>query len=259
MPWFGIQQSIYNEIHTTDIPITVNRVSGVAPLAIHFDAEPIAESLSVDTFHDVEYRWDFGDTVNPTATWDYGIRPGVNLKNEATGPVSAHVYEGAGNFTATVTVWDGESSYAIQQTVEIEVTDPDTVFADTTYVISGTGDFTDAPSGATQVTSSVFDTALDAALTAGARRILFKAGETFTFSSQTTVDVDSPVLIGSFGEGADPILSLDESYTGYFAVFATSDDIRFMDFEIDGNELTDPTPIRGMYLGGDNCLALRLY
>ncbi|MDC7221521.1 MAG: hypothetical protein PQJ59_16425, partial [Spirochaetales bacterium] len=47
--------------------------------------------------------------------------------------------------------------------------------------------------------------------------------------------------------------------TGYFAVFATSDDIRFMDFEIDGNELTDPTPIRGMYLGGDNCLALRLY
>ncbi|MDC7221648.1 MAG: PKD domain-containing protein, partial [Spirochaetales bacterium] len=266
-----------------DFELVLNRSTGVAPLTVFFDAEDYGANYfeSVDEpFHDLEYRWTFGDDED--ATWDYGTRPGEISKNEATGPVAAHVFEEAGEYTVEVEIFDGTDSY----TEEVQITvydpdcddendplyDPDQSFENTVLVANNESDFDwndykefheewdeEDWDKFDKYVYTEFDTALSEALADGGRRILFKSGQTFDFSSQTTVDVDSPVLIGSFGSGDNPIISLNESFTGYFAVFATSDDIRFMDFEIDGNELTDPTPIRGMYLGGDNCLALRLY
>lgn len=239
--------------------ITVSRTSGVAPLSVFFDAEDLGAKFSDNPFHDLEYRWDFGDTANPTATWAYGSNHGVNKKNEATGPVSAHVYETPGVYTVSVSIWDGNTGDRMTLTQAITVTDPDVVFADTTYVVSTDGDFTGAPSGATELISSVFDTALSTALTAGAKRVLFKADQTFTFNSSTYISETGPMLIGSFGSGAKPILSLDSSYSGYYCMYAVTDDFRAMDFEIAGNGYTDPYAVRAVALFGENNLALRIY
>lgn len=233
--------------------------TGVAPFAVFFDVEDYGSAYADEPFHDLEYRWNFGDTTNEDATWDYGARPGEILKNETTGPVSAHLYEEPGDYTATVTIWDGSEEAVKTVTYDITITDPDTVFSDSTYVISSDGDFTDAPEGAIQVTSSVFDTSLSTALASGAKRILYKAGQTFSYSSTTIVTQDGPILIGSFGSGDDPIISLDETYEGYWCIQINSDNVKIMDLEINGNGYTDPVPARGAYLGGDNCVALRIY
>ncbi len=237
--------------------VTVNRTTGVAPLTIFFDAEALGEDYSDDPFHEIEYRWDFGDTANSTATWDYGSNAGVNLKNETTGPVAAHVYEEPGTYSVEVTVWDGSESSVYTVLTSITVTDPETVFADTTYVVSGLGDFTDAPSGATELTSSDFDSAMTTALAAGAKRVLFKAGETFDFGSTTTISDEGPYLIGSFGEGDRPILNATTTSIYGISMSGAAEDIRFMDFQVNGNSFD--TPVRATSFSGTNILIFRVY
>ena len=54
--------------------ITLNagaaRASGVAPLAVFFDATATKSASTSRPFHDIEYRWDFGDPSS--GTWNAG-------------------------------------------------------------------------------------------------------------------------------------------------------------------------------------------
>ena len=84
-----------------DIP---SRTSGVAPLSVFFDATTTIDG-TLRPFHDLEYRWDFGDTS--AGTWANGAQPNVNSKNYATGPVASHVFETPGTYYVTLTALDG--------------------------------------------------------------------------------------------------------------------------------------------------------
>ncbi|MBP7822680.1 MAG: hypothetical protein KA034_02610, partial [Candidatus Moranbacteria bacterium] len=96
--------------------LSPSRTSGVAPLSVFFDASGTTASTTTLPFHELDYSWNFGD--DDTATWTYGTRPGVNKKNRAYGPESAHVFEPTSFpddctgtpckiFTVTLTVYDG--------------------------------------------------------------------------------------------------------------------------------------------------------
>ena len=201
--------------------VAVSRANGsgnlVAPLAVHFDAAATtAAAWTSRPFHDLEYRWDFGDEV--VTTWSYGSQPGIFLKNVAFGPVSAHVYESAGTFTPTLQVrfrkTDGTFDTTSYTCPSLTIISADTEFAGTkTICVSTSGDFTGAPSGHVPVTSSNATTALSGNIGDGNKRILFRRGETFGVAASMVVDKPGPCLVGAFGTGAKPILNRTANVT----------------------------------------------
>lgn len=98
--------------------------------------------------------------------------------------------------------WELYQAGTITDTDEINVTaqDPDVVFAGTnTICISTSGNFTGAPAGCTQRTSSTIGTV------SSDKRFLF-----FTDESFATVDIPmgvSNIIVGSYGSGAKPIIN----------------------------------------------------
>ncbi len=184
------------------ISASPSRTSGVAPLAVFFDATGTTDPNTTRPFEDLEYRWNFDDPAGG-ATWAYGARPGVSSKNEATGGVAAHVFETPGTYTVTLNVIGDSGTESTDMT--ITVTDPDTVFSGTnTRCISRTGNFTGCPAGAQQVTTT--DIAVATSHIATGRRILFRKGETWTDTIYMG-GINGPGIIGSYGTGASPIFT----------------------------------------------------
>ena len=116
-----------------------SRFTGVAPLAVFFDAVGTTATGIARPFHDLEYRWNFGDTlgtVTGATTWSTGSRAGVSSRNVATGAVSAHVYERPGVYTVALTATDGTNTVS-NSCAQIVVQDPDVVFAGTKTICVG--------------------------------------------------------------------------------------------------------------------------
>jgi hypothetical protein len=205
------------------------RTSGVAPLAVFFDASGSTDAGVTDLpFHDLEYTWDFGD---PTAgTWAYGAQPGVSSKNSATGPVAAHVFEQPGTYSVSVTAFDGTNTVTTSKTITVD--DPDVVFAgSSTVCVSTSGTFANCPSGASHVTTSNFVTAMGN-ISSSVKQILFNRGETFAFGSTYSVTQAGPGLIGAYGTGAKPVMQANASAS---MLSINADDWRIMDLTVDGN------------------------
>ncbi len=209
------------------------RTSGVAPLAVFFDASGTTDiGVTTRPFHDLEYTWSFGDPSS--GTWASGAQPGVSSKNSATGPVTAHVFETPGTYTVSLTAFDGANS--VTTTTTITVQDPDAVFAGSnTICFSTSGNFTGCPAGATQTTSSDFVTAIANQTTK--KRLLFRRGETFTAASPAAITVTGPGLVGAYGAGAAPIVQMTGS-TGILTLSSRDtpniSDWRIMDLDFDG-------------------------
>jgi len=207
------------------------RTSGVAPLAVFFDASGTTDAgVTARPFHDLEYTWDFGD---PTAgTWAYGAQPGVSSKNSTTGPVAAHVFEKPGTYTVTLTVFDGTNT--VNKTQLISVEDPESVFAGAkTSCVSTSGTFTGCPTGASHVTSSDLVTAMRS-ISGTVKRILFRAGETWATSTGVNVTQPGPGLIGSYGAGAKPYVQVSgSSHSTITFQNVGVDDWRVMDMAFD--------------------------
>ena len=167
-----------------------NRVSGVAPLAVHFDClGTTCEGVSVP-FRDLSYLWDYDDD---SGTFSGGKR----------GPVTSHVFDQPGTYNVSVLVVNAAGDVAMHG-VTITVTDPDTVFSGTnTVCVSTSGTFTGAPSGSTQVTSSDFDSVVGTYFGSG-KRLLFRVGETFTSSATVTLTNTSAAILGAFGTETSP-------------------------------------------------------
>jgi len=225
-----------------------SRFTGVAPLAVFFDATGTTATTTTRPFHDLEYRWDYGDVAgSPVSgtTWSTGSRPGSSSRNTATGPVAAHVFERPGTYIVKLAVVDGTNTVS-NSCVQIAVQDPDVVFAGTnTICFSTSGTFTPGapcPVGATQVRTSDLKTAM--AYAATNKRLLFRRGETWTSAAaQASVTATGPGIVGAYGSGAlpkfQPTVNTGEAVI-YFSSSTTPNfsDWRLMDFEIDGSLLT---------------------
>lgn len=229
--------------------ITLNysttRFTGTAPLAVQFDATGTTMAAPGRPFHDLEYRWDFGDPGS--GTWARGSRAGSSSKNAALGPVAAHVYESPGTYLVTLTVTDGTNTVTNACT-QIAALDPNAVYggANTTCVNASGAVHAGCPLipliyadsaacilAGRCVTQPSFDIALATFFGAG-KRVLFKGGDTFTASNQTTYSGVGPAQVGSYG-GGQARINGSPGGNGYFFVALTSSDLRITNLEFDGS------------------------
>lgn len=184
--------------------ITSSRTTITEGGGIHFSATPLpatgvfTPSDLMTIFMFAKFRWDFGDVGAGTFIGDGSSR------NAEHGPEAGHVFNtvGTGTYTVTlyVTVGGVETAVATQA---ITVNAADTVYSGVnTICFSNTTDFTGAPAGSTQVTTSSFDTAWTNVATG--KRLMFKGGDTFTCTTATTKGVSTAVndfMVESFGTG----------------------------------------------------------
>jgi hypothetical protein len=221
---------------TVTASITPSRSSGVAPLAVNFDATGTTSTATTRPFHDVYYTWNYGDSGSGTWSTD------GKSKNHDSSAIGGHVYETPGTYTVTLIAKDSTGA-TDTKTATITVTDPATVFSGTSTVcISTTADFTGAPAGALQVTTTSWSTVVGHLGTG--KRVLLHRGQSWNHNSaKKDLTFNGPGILGAFGSGARPIIRLvstDVSNGGRVFWFGTGstanqfNDFRFMDLEIDG-------------------------
>jgi len=215
----------------------VTRLTGSAPLAVGFDATGTVATTTTVPFHELEYRWSFGDPTS--GNWAFGSRSGSSPRNQATGPLAAHVFETPGVYNVCVTITDGTNTSEGQAT--ITVTDPNTDFmASTLCVDNGATPVAGAegcPAGADGADDGNFTNVINVRANNGAayKRILFRAGKTFAATGVARIDENGPGHVGAYGAGARPIISGDTTMLslGNIANLAFSD-WRIADLEFDG-------------------------
>ena len=215
---------------------TLTRSTGIAPLAVFFDASGTTASGFTKPFHELEFSWNFGDATDcatrgsVAGTWDTGSRAGVSTRNTARGPIASHVFQAGGTFNIVLTVTDGTNTNTSSQSIVVTAQD-DAYPTTNTVVVSTSGNFASKPTGATEVTSSDFDSVINTHI-GDNKRILFRGGETFTSNTSRTI-TNSGWTIGSFGSGSAII---DMAVNGpLLAPGGGGSDGRLMDLEVDGN------------------------
>jgi PKD repeat protein len=188
--------------------LQTNRTSGVAPLAVFFDATDTTHTdKTLLPFNDLTFTWDFGDSSS--GTWSTDGRP----KNTARGPLAAHVYDSPGSYTARLTVKDA-NGVTVSSATTITVQDPDAIYSGAqTICVSATSVFTGCPTGAQQVKQADFDTALRSYVATN-RRVLFRRGDTFQSNQGNPFNLAGPVTIGAYGTGAKPVVQVVSNIGG---------------------------------------------
>ena len=217
---------------------TASRSSGVAPLAVFFDASATTSSATTRPFHDIEYRWTFGDPAGG-AMWTTGSRANLSSKNLATGPVASHVFDpalgsGAQSYTVILEAFDGTDTATCS--LSISASDPTTAFPlGDTVCFSNDNVFTGCPAGASQVPFSNNFITVASAATAGnsVRRLLLKRGGTWNVASTAGIGTAGPGIVGAFGTGAAPVLNA--TINGHVIRLFNTSDWRIMDLNIVGN------------------------
>ncbi|WP_158070123.1 LamG-like jellyroll fold domain-containing protein [Motiliproteus sp. MSK22-1] len=125
--------------------IIPSQTTGVAPLAIHFDASRVIHNGQVlDPIRDVSYQWNFGDSDNQY--WSTSQQS----KNTDNGFIAAHLFESPGNYEIRVKISSPESAFdTVEQSVSVEVLHPDEVYpGEQTVCFSRSGDYSGCPYGA---------------------------------------------------------------------------------------------------------------
>ena len=228
-----------------DIAFGANRTSGVAPFAVQFVAGFDESSGTDRDFHDLHYSWNFGETTGET--W---IGSGKS-KDSDTSPIVAHVYDTPGTYTTTLSVRNSTTGALVRsESVEITVTDPDTVFSGTnTVVINNVGDsdFSGKPAGATEVNSDDLVTDLPSYLGSG-KRVLLKRGGSWNVASTITVPSTTVTChVGAYGTGTSPddqglfsnapTINTVGSAVAFLDVNETTD-VRITDLMVQGDDLS---------------------
>lgn len=162
-------------------------------------------------FHRSFIIWDFGDSG---AVSDKVVNlPSVhNDLNRAYGTFASHVYTSPGTYTVTCMVFDLDWTFVGSDTLEVTVSDPDTVFSGTkTICYSAAGTYTNKPTGAQEATSWADAlTKLEALGTEG--RILLRRGESYSLTAYQVASANvSNFYLGAFDTGAKPDITWSDA------------------------------------------------
>ena len=236
--------------------VSAARTSGVAPLYVNFDATATTSTASSNPSHELFFAHDFGDAG--AGTWANGVQSsGLTSKNAGYGPVTGHVFETPGTYTVTSVITDGVNSETVTNTITVQ--DPNTVYAGTaTICISHSGNFTGAPSGATQITAGSTD--MYAAWNthkASNKRILFCKADAWTCSALLTMTNFNGLYLGGYGTGvaatfgSGTMVSVTPSALGN-SVFRTTEgcsDLRICNFKIAANSNTSAVSLNDSISG----------
>lgn len=243
---------------------TAHRTSGVAPLAVFFDAVTTSPSGSASPFSwnsgvyqpaDMEgatWSWDFGDPGS--GTWTQTGRS----RNTGTGYAAAHVYENPGTYTVVLTQTDTSGTVrTYTQTITVSA------FTGTTFYVAANGsDSNNGTSTSTpfQSVAKAMNTALAAA---GPVRILFRRGDSFSTNGQWDITKPGPGIIGAYGTGNRPVITCSfDNGSGYniFQPYGAGSDWRVMDLEMHPTSTSSSSGPAGpgVTVQGVNLLILRL-
>lgn len=179
--------------------LTASRTSGPAPLAVFFDASGSTHTDGgVDMFNDPGYSFNHGDSGagNYATGYDKNVNRG--------GPLSAHVYETPGTYTAKVRVRDAAGNIS-QDEVTITVLSADDYYSgENTVCISKTSNHSGAPSGALLMSNQTSFPAYSST-----KRYLFHAGQDFSDFGDGNIFINqlNDVQVGRYSTGADPIFN----------------------------------------------------
>lgn len=210
------------------IPVLkASRITGAVPLGVHFTAvETTHTDPNIKPFHDLLYIFKFGDGA-AAEFYSYGMLAGQRSDKHMGGPVVVHVYTTVGNYTPELYVHDGVSLYGpvnvskwgaadtVTGTGVITAQDPDVVWPTTsTICVSSSGDFTGAPAGSLQITSSDATTNLNNYGLSN-KRLLFKGFEDFTVSGQGAKLRVVNCMISSFGGGKANLIAGIDNVTAF--------------------------------------------
>jgi hypothetical protein len=214
----------------TDITLELaaTRTSGVAPVAVFFDTNGTSATETQRPFHELSYCWDFGDPDSGA------FATSGTPKNQAKGPVAAHVFEQPGTYTVTVSARD-RSGRTGTRSLEIVVEDPAQVFAGAaTVCFSPSGSFSGCPDGAEQVTASDLSALQDHV--APGKRLLLHRGETFRGGS-VDLNVPGPGMIGAYGDAAQarPRIQASENVFDISGSMPAFQDWRIVDMDVTGD------------------------
>lgn len=163
----GDEQNAQNEPNANPGGLSFTFASPSAPAAVHANAMEIPLGPG-NTPLNVKYDWDFGDPKGK-----YNTLSGFN---------AAHVYEQPGKYVVTLRITDSRGAvHRFGGAVNVLADTRRTVYAE----------------------SSNFDAALK--LLADDTRFLLKRGQRYVIPRTITLEAGN-VLIGAYGEGADPVL-----------------------------------------------------
>jgi hypothetical protein len=227
----------------------------VAPRLVHFSAVNTTSSETTRPFDELIYFWDFGDTGSSgSGNWNnWGVMPNFP-RNKSKGPVVAHVYEDPGTYTWKCWCKNPVTGTLAYTTGSVTVISADSVFSGSnTVCFSTSGNFTGAPSGATQITTSSGTTVMSHK--GSGKRLLLRAGETFTWDSAPTSSGITLMTIGKFGSGANPIINLNAS-TNLLDPHNSSQ-LRLIDLNVQG-QANSNTNCMGSFYTCSDILVLRV-
>ena len=233
--------------------LAASRVTGVAPLAVLFDATGSSSSTAgLDPFRQLTYSFNFGDDRGLVWSVD-----GLPKNTETGGPIASHVFDVAGTYVVKVRATDPTSGDYADSTVTVTVTAPDAAYSGTkTVCVSAAKNYTGCPTGA------ALATALPTGTDWNGKRVLLARGE--TFGDVSILDGNSGVQVGAYGTGNAPVVSSVGvgNWRPQTANFAT--DITIMDLAVANsmtqslgkqvlfyrNDLTSVSDGHGIYTGG---------
>lgn len=245
-------------VESINLTINASRTTGVAPLAISFDAlGTTASTLTSLPFHEIQYTWNFGDSAGG-AKWVYGAKAGVANKNSAYGPVAAHIFETPGIYTVSLKANHG--SYSADRTLTVTVQDPAVAFANSTLYVSNTATpspgVDGVPIGANVQFVSSF--ASFTALSNVYKRILLKRGEVWNTAASTLVITSgNSGLLGAYGSGAKPVIQLNTNDPA-IRLTSTANDWRIVDIDITAPSYIGTSQRGVVVAGAKNTLMLRM-
>lgn len=209
---------------------TASQARGIAPLAVFFDAVDTVDPAWTSgvpqpadgDYARWDYRWDFGDAAS--GVWATSGRS----RNAAAGCMAAHVYELPGTYTVTLKIDNTTSRFIYAQTITV------TAFECTTYYVSSSQGNDENPGTAEDRPFRTFEKAIRQ-LGSGIR-ILFRAGDSWTTDTHTTIDSPGPGILGSYGEGPPPAITYTGSEEAFFKV--NGEDWRFVNLSLAGMKAT---------------------
>lgn len=190
-----------------------SRTSGFSPLAVFYDAKATTSTQTSRPFHEIQYRWNFGDSTS--GNWSYGARSTVS-RNIAYGPEAAHIHRAdgsGGTDTVILTGFDGVDVSQVTMDIVSTATDSEFATTDTIAVANGTlpvAGVDGVPANATcQMQASL--ATISGYLTDG-KRVLLKHDD--TWSSGTLTLTGNNALLGMYGSGAKPIITTNVVVAG---------------------------------------------
>lgn len=156
------------------------------------------------SFHEITYIWTVQGAPLAPYTAPENMVSGWNNPNVAYGKKAAFCFPDPGTYTIELWAVDASGTTGIASTV-ISVANATSLYpADRTIAFAGDGNFSEAPSGAQQVSSV---SALENAISAANHplRVLFKRGQTVT-NMRLRTSGGRLDHIGAFGTGSAPAL-----------------------------------------------------